>query len=316
MNFVADSRRNLSLVFNGYIFTKGKTNQDGSIRWICQSNRKMGATLCAISCTTLNGAFQRHPPMFHLNHDGTLIHEPPTHGTKQAMEFFDQDAASSNVLPLKQMFEKSVNTYIKNNQIETTDSFEEFSLACPDFENVRHGLSKLRRKETPLLPKTLITIDIDGKYCLTSYHQPFLLFDTQDNNRIIAYSSEYQMEILAKSTQWHGDGTFKSAPTLFAQNYLIHQMMKCGRVSFDYVKNYIYLNRSQFIDMVKSLRDKDLTEYDNQKIYNNYYRLLNYYTKNYEGLYTTKDGNCLFHAVSLNLFGSESNFLKCSELMI
>ena len=30
------------------------------------------------------------------------------------------------------------------------------------------------------------------------------------------------MEILAKATQWHGDGTFKSAPTLFAQNYLIH----------------------------------------------------------------------------------------------
>ena len=30
------------------------------------------------------------------------------------------------------------------------------------------------------------------------------------------------MEIFSKATQWHGDGTFKSAPTLFAQNYLIH----------------------------------------------------------------------------------------------
>ena len=30
------------------------------------------------------------------------------------------------------------------------------------------------------------------------------------------------MEILSLSTQWHVDGTFKSAPHLFAQNYLIH----------------------------------------------------------------------------------------------
>jgi hypothetical protein len=54
-----------------------------------------------------------------------------------------------------------------------------------------------------------------------------LLLDTQDNDRlserkIIAHSSEYQMEILAIATQWHGDGTFKSTPTLIAQNYLIH----------------------------------------------------------------------------------------------
>ena len=64
--------------------------------------------------------------MFHLNPDGTLIHETPTHVTKLAMEFFDQfkDAATSNVLPLKKMFEKSVNTYIENIQIESTDYFE------------------------------------------------------------------------------------------------------------------------------------------------------------------------------------------------
>ena len=30
------------------------------------------------------------------------------------------------------------------------------------------------------------------------------------------------MEILDKKIQRHGDGTFKSSPTLFAQNYLLH----------------------------------------------------------------------------------------------
>ena len=109
MQYISNTRRNPSLVFNGYIFTKGKTNQDGSIRWICQNNRKNGAIPCSISCTTLNGEFQRHPPMLHLNQNDTLIHEPPTQGTRQAMQFLNE--------------------------------FKEDAT--------------LRRKETPLLPKTL-----------------------------------------------------------------------------------------------------------------------------------------------------------------
>ena len=60
------------------------------------------------------------------------------------------------MLPLKQMFEKSVSAYVEKNQIKTTYAFEDFSLACPEFENVRHGLANLRRKETPLLPKTFM----------------------------------------------------------------------------------------------------------------------------------------------------------------
>ena len=80
--------------------------------------------------------------------------------------------------------------------------------------------------------------------------------------------------------------------------------------SYDYVKNYIYLNRSEFIELVKSFRNENLTEYKVQKIDSNYFRLVNFYTKNYVGLDTTKDGNCLFHAVSLNLIGSKLNTFK------
>ena len=73
-----------------------------------------------------------------------------------------------------------------------------------------------------------------------------------------------------------------------------------------YIKNYMYLNRSQMVDLVKYLRNKDLAEYNNQLIDLDYYRLVNIWAKNYVGVYTNKDGNCLFHAISLNLFGSES----------
>ena len=39
-----------------------------------------------------------------------------------------------------------------------------------------------------------------------------------------------------------------------------------------YIKNYMYLNRSQMVDLVKYLRNKDLAEYNNQLIDLDYYR--------------------------------------------
>ena len=124
--------------------------------------------------------------------------------------------------PLKQLFEKSFNKFLVKENFDLA-KFVDFALECPDYDTIRTGLGKLRREETPLLPKSTLAIDLDGQYLVTIYGQRFLLFDTQiGSQRIIAFSSNFQMEILAKSIQWHVDRTFKTAPHLFAQNYLIH----------------------------------------------------------------------------------------------
>ena len=68
----------------------------------------------------------------------------------------------------------------------------------------------------------------------------------------------------------------------------------------------MYLNRTQLVDLVKYLRYKEFAEYINQLIDTEYYSIISFWSKKYIGLDTTKDGNCLFHAISLNLFGSES----------
>ena len=71
---------------------------------------------------TLDGVFQRHPTKLHLNSDGLLIHEPPYIGKIKAFEFFDGFKKA-----LKQTFEKSVSSYVENNEISTTDDFEDFA---------------------------------------------------------------------------------------------------------------------------------------------------------------------------------------------
>ena len=49
-----------------------------------------------------------------------------------------------------------------------------------------------------------------------------MLFDTNDKDRIIAFSSDIELSILSKSKRWHIDGTFKCCPDLFNQVFTIH----------------------------------------------------------------------------------------------
>ena len=122
---------------------------------------------------------------------GRLIHEPPSKGKKDSMECVDgiKTQVQQTMHPLKQLYEKSVNQFLIKENVDLA-KFVDFALECPDYGTVRTGLGKLRRQETPLLPKSTQAIDLDGQYLVTIYGQRFLLFDTQfGSQRIIAFSS-------------------------------------------------------------------------------------------------------------------------------
>ena len=86
--------------------------------------------------------------------------------------------------------------------------------------------------------------------------------------------------------------------------------------SFEYIKNYIYYNRVQLIELTKLFRNQDLAIYDNQSIDSRYLWLIHLYTTSYVPVKTTGYGDCLFHAVSNNLFGSELNSFKIKLLTV
>ena len=72
---------------------------------------------------------------------------------------------------------------------------------------MRSRLGKIHRENTPFLVMSQQSIELDGHILLTS--QSFFLFDIKGTDRIIAYSSDFRMEILGLSTQWHVDDNFK-----------------------------------------------------------------------------------------------------------
>ena len=145
--------------------------------------------------------------MQHLKDDGTLRHLPTTKEKKQKMEIVDniKEEIARTSQPLKHFYEKSLCKFARANVQKTTETnegfdFVQFAIACPQFDNIRRGFGKIRRKDTPVLPKTLVAIDLDGQYITTIYLGRSSLFDTKGSDRIMAFASVYQLQILSRAT--------------------------------------------------------------------------------------------------------------------
>ena len=62
---------------------------------------------------------------------------------------------------------------------------------------------------------------------MTGTDERFLLFDSGvgDINRMLIFATNNGIDMLATSSQWFGDGTFKLCPQIFPQIYTIHVLV-------------------------------------------------------------------------------------------
>ncbi|CAF0898485.1 unnamed protein product [Brachionus calyciflorus] len=66
------------------------------------------------------------------------------------------------------------------------------------------------QKFLPNLPKSPEEINLPEDFKKTVVGEPFLLFDTMDDDRIIAFCTNNGLTRLSKAEQWHLDATFKA----------------------------------------------------------------------------------------------------------
>ena len=63
------------------------------------------------------------------------------------------------------------------------------------------------------------------EYISTAKGEMFLLYDSgPDPERILIFGTCQNVDMLINSQHWLADGTFKTAPTLFQQVYVIHAL--------------------------------------------------------------------------------------------
>ncbi|CAF0995559.1 unnamed protein product [Brachionus calyciflorus] len=147
----------------------------------------------------------------------------------------------SEQYPIKQIYPSEINKLITESK-----DLESIYEKVPKYDSVKNGFYKVRREEMPRLPKEISEISLNlDRFCITSYSKEFLLFDTLGTDRIIAFASKIQLEILSKPTKWHIDGTFKSCPNLYYQLYTIHawldeEMFCCAYILLLGKNNSIY----------------------------------------------------------------------------
>jgi hypothetical protein len=100
-------------------------------------------------------------------------------------------------------------------------SLEVISIYIKPFKSMRSTLYNISKKNLPNIPTSTDEIELNEEYTQTTDKKRFLLFDTIDDDRAIAFCSEAGLEKLAKSDQWHIDGSFKAAPLIYYQLLII-----------------------------------------------------------------------------------------------
>lgn len=102
----------------------------------------------------------------------------------KVLNFEDKIRKRSRIerIPIRQIYRSEMyNLIVEIQDIDTVAS------KLPKFENKKEGFYKVRNKDVPKLPKDKCQIDLtNSRFTNTCYSKPFLLFDTNDNDRIIA----------------------------------------------------------------------------------------------------------------------------------
>ena len=99
------------------------------------------------------------------------------------------------------------------------------SAKLPKLNSLKRTLQRQREKENaaPAQPTSLEELVIPLEYTKTGKGDNFLLYDSGPNlHPILILGTHRNIEMLAASQIWLADGTFKTAPLLFGQVYVIH----------------------------------------------------------------------------------------------
>ena len=88
-----------------------------------------------------------------------------------------------------------------------------------------------------LNPNSIKEISIPVELQLTERGDQFLAFDSgpDDENRVLIFATETNLDTLETSPEWHADGTFKTSPLLFYQLYSIHAVYNDHTVPLVYI---------------------------------------------------------------------------------
>ena len=204
--FIQTQRDCNKLVYNKYTYNKVKDGSNGKRYWRCDElGLKCGGTAITDEA---NNVHLRKPHS----------HAPsPTKITIKSIKSRIKDSAASRGDTPRDLV---------NGAIERINDGVKMHL--PELKNLQKMVTRKRLKiaAIPLVPHSLaeITIPVNLRLTRTTAQENFLIQDTgvEDENRIIILGSTTDINRLTRCSTWVIDGTFKSAPNLWYQLWVVH----------------------------------------------------------------------------------------------
>ena len=89
---------------------------------------------------------------------------------------------------------------------------------------MKNTIRRIRHQERAPLPtpKSLQDLYISGEFLLSLRGEAFLLYDSgPGQHRSLIFSTQRNLDLMARCPNWYADGTFKTAPPLFQQLFTI-----------------------------------------------------------------------------------------------
>lgn len=193
------------LYSQGYLYTLTHNNSD-TINWRCQQRKCGGRCKSGLD-----------------NHTIVIITTPHNH-TPNVAEYevlvrkknLKQIASSDNRVANRRTIRAS------NSQLST-----EALALVPSYEATRKQMARVRiKKEFHSRFDSRKEIIIPREYMTTFSKERFFWDDSQDEDRILIFTTQNNLNILDKYHDWLADGTFDIAPRLYKQIFSIHVKYK------------------------------------------------------------------------------------------
>ena len=102
------------------------------------------------------------------------------------------------------------------------------AIKLPKIDSLKRTIRRQRQIINHAYPQPLTLADLvlPIEYQQTAKGDQFILYDSgqEHSNCFVIFGTHQNIEMLLSSQIWLADGTFKSAPVLFAQVYVIHSL--------------------------------------------------------------------------------------------
>ena len=126
--------------------------------------------------------------------------------------------------------QRSINTAKMPRQVLScqTQLFEDGASAIPSYTSIYQTFRNKRKLELEVMPKNANSLKELARHARISLKNPwgekFIYFHSGSEGPqiIIVFSTDRNVQLNGDSLYWQVDGTFKVAPTLFNQLFIIH----------------------------------------------------------------------------------------------